>query len=234
MTVKGKRAKSLPVYDFLKTREVCKPENTPRPPISFPDELAKITKPYGGSFTEWCAQAVHDYLVMTELGKAELTNAESIESLTLLDRYLREVKVRSKGLTGAANAAITQAYFEHRGRLFADARKEIAAQLDDISQMIGSAIQSLDAVPNQTGRKPSTLRNALFAHLEAALKEQQETTTSARTKAAAIMQAAGIIEHDALSTDTKTAAENLRKMSKAGRIPAMKIFGRTYPAKNYP
>lgn len=185
MTIKAKRAKSLPVLgkksDWGKGGMVDETL-----PLAAESLINSLGEQFGPDLLAWFVQRIGRYRAYSEMSEKTPATNEELRLINEAQRYLLEVRQRLKNLPPAVDAHINAACWKRHGRFF-HATGGLLADLDALARetdvLLAIAEQEVGRFPVIRGRKSESIRDSFLADVAAYALEHSQTKITKRKAA---------------------------------------------------
>lgn len=190
MTIKGKRAKALPIMGAPSwSTGGMVDESLPPEAYSFIQENAKKL---GQGFDDWFSGRLGRYRAYSEMSQTPAVS-EELALVRSAQLFLHETQNRLDHLPPAADAYVNEASWRRSGRLFHSGLfSDFKALSSEIDTLLAIAEQALDSLPKQSGRKAKTNRDGLLADVVSRLVENGLKKREASAVAAELLGLVGV------------------------------------------
>ena len=190
MTIKGKRAKALPIMGAPSwSTGGMVDESLPPEAYSFIQENAKKL---GQGFDDWFSGRLGRYRAYSEMSQAP-TVSEELALVRSAQHFLHETQKRLEHLPPTADAYVNEAAWRRNGRFFHYGLfSDFEALSAEIDTLLAIAEQALDSLPKKSGRKAKTNRDGLLADVVSRLVENGLKKREASAVAAELLGLVGV------------------------------------------
>lgn len=190
MTIKGKRARSLPIMDGPTWSTGGFVDE------SVPDAARELIQlratDFGSDFLDWFPARLGRYRAFCELHDLP-TVTQELALVREAQRYLLETRQRLENLPPTADAYINEATWRRHDRLFhCGVLDDFESLSREIDTLLAIAEQKLDQLPKKAGRKAKTNRDELLADVSGRLASNGLSKRAAAELAAELLTASGV------------------------------------------